>query len=158
MAGATAAPPPPPPAPAAPVPTQAVAVPTIPETPAAPSPERMAMTIPPPSRTAAAVHNLAQEYVPPQYTPPSLRHEGHGHVRVQLAALDSREAALRAWDHLAHRMPALLGGRRPIFEEAHVNGHIYWRVRTSGFASSSEANQFCDEVRNQGGACTLATF
>jgi hypothetical protein len=65
---------------------------------------------------------------------------------------------LHEWDHLTHRMPALFDGRHPIFVEAHVNGHTYWRVRTTGFASVSEANRFCDDVHAQGGACTVASF
>jgi hypothetical protein len=150
--GAVAAATPPPPAPA-PAPSAAVAVPSVPETPAASGSEKTAMTITPPSSSAARVHNLAEEY-----NPPSPRSDGHGHVRVQLAALESREAASREWDHLTRRMPGLFGGRHPIFVEAHVNGHSYWRVRTTGFASVSEANRFCDDVHAQGGACTVASF
>jgi hypothetical protein len=110
------------------------------------------MNITPPSAGAATVHNLAQEYNPP------VRSAEHGHVRVQLAALDSQEAALREWEHLTHRMPALFGGRRPIFAEAHVNGHTFWRVRTAGFASVPDATRFCHDVRAQGAACTVALF
>jgi hypothetical protein len=142
-----AAPAPPPPAP--------VVVPSVPETAAAPAPARQetAMNIPPPSATSGQVHNLAEEY-----NPPAARGNGRGRVRVQLAALDSHEAALREWDHLTHRMPSLFDGRHPIFAEAHVNGHIYWRVRTAGFASLAAANRFCDDVHAQGGACTVASF
>jgi hypothetical protein len=130
----------------------AVAVPTIPETPAPAAPQQTAMNVPPPSTAAAAVHNLAQEYTPP------VQSDEHGHVRVQLAALDSQEAALHEWEHLTHRMPGLFDGRRPIFVEAHVNGRTYWRVRTAGFGSVTEANQFCDDVRARGAACTVARF
>jgi hypothetical protein len=145
-----AVPAPPPPAPAQPA---AVSVPSVPETPAASDTEKTAMNIPPPSSGAAQVHNLAEEY-----NPPAARSDDHGHVRVQLAALDSRDAAWHEWDHLTHRMPALFDGRHPIFVEAHVNGHTYWRVRTAGFASVSEATRFCDDVHAQGGACTVASF
>ncbi len=138
---------------AAALPPPAVSVPTVPETPVRSEPQRTAMNIRPPSPGAAAVHNLAEEYNPPPAGP-----TGHGHVRVQLAALGSREAALHEWDHLAHRMPTFFRGRRPIFEEAHVNGHTYWRVRTTGFASIKEAAQFCDGLRAQGAACTVASF
>jgi hypothetical protein len=148
VVAATPAPPPP-----APAPPPAVSVPSVPETPAASGTEKTAMNIPPPSSSAAQVHNLAEEY-----NPPAARSDDHGHVRVQLAALDSRDAALHEWDHLTHRMPALFDGRHPIFVEAHVNGHTYWRVRTTGFASVSEANRFCDDVHAQGGACTVASF
>jgi hypothetical protein len=142
---AAAIPPPPPPAPA-------VSVASVPETPAMPAPEKTAMNIPPPSPGAAAVHNLAEEYTPP------VASAQHGHVHVQFGALGSQQAAARVWDHLAHRMPTLFDGRRPIFAEAHVNGHTYWRVRTAGFASVTEASRFCDDVRARGAACTVALF
>jgi hypothetical protein len=130
----------------------AVSVPTVPETPAASASQQTAMNRPPPSAGAAAVHNLAQEYTPP------VRSEEHGKVRVQLAALDTLEAALREWDHLAHRMPALFDGRHPIFAEAHVDGHTFWRVRTAGFVSTADAERFCHDVQAKGGACTVALF
>jgi hypothetical protein len=137
---------------AAPPAPPAVSVPTVPETPAPSAPQQTAMAIPPPSAAAAAVHDLSQEYHPP------VQSAAHGHVRVQLAALGSQEAALHEWARLAHRMPALFDGRRPIVAEAHVNGHTYWRVRTAGFASVSEAAQFCQDVRAHGAACAVAAF
>jgi hypothetical protein len=130
----------------------AVAVPTVPETQAPSAPQQTVMNVPPASAGAAAVHNLTREYNPPV---PSAE---DGHVRVQLAALGSQEAALREWDRLAHRMPALFDGRRPIFAEAHVNGHTFWRVRTAGFVSVIEATQFCNDVHARGAACTVAAF
>ena len=140
---------PPPAAPAAPA-AQAVLIPTVPETPAAPGGKQMAMTVPPPSKETARVHDLAQEYNPPA--------DHKGAVKVQLAALDSRDAAERAWEHLTHRMPGLFAGRRPLFVEARVNGHTYWRVRVAGFSSTSEADRFCRDVRAHGGACAVAAF
>lgn len=148
-AAAASSVPTPPPAPPAPAPA-AVAVPSIPETPAAPGSQRMAMNVPAPSRTSGQVHNLAEEYRPPV--------DRDGHVHVQLAALGSQEAATLEWQRLTHRMPALFAGRRPIYAQAHVNGHDYWRVRTAGFTSVNEAMKFCDDVRAHGGACTVASF
>ena len=130
----------------------AVTVPAVPETPAPPAPQQATMNIPSPSASGAAVHNLTQEYRPPA---PSAE---HGPVRVQLAALDSQDAALREWERLAHRMPTLFDGRHPIFAEAHVNGHTFWRVRTAGFTSVTEATQFCNDVHARGAACTVAAF
>jgi hypothetical protein len=130
----------------------AVSVPTVPETPAPSASQQPAMSVPLPSTGAAVVHNLAQEDRPPA------RSAEQGDVRVQLAALDSQDAALRQWAHLAHRMPGLFQGRRPIFAEAHVNGHTYWRVRTAGFNSTEEATRFCNDVHARGAACTVALF
>jgi hypothetical protein len=142
----------PPPAASVPTPPPAVAVPSVPETAAQPG-SGAATHIVPPSKSAARVGNLAQEYAPP------VTHSGKaGHVQVQLAALDSVDAAHAEWDHLSHRMPALFHGRSPIFMHADVNGRSFWRVRTAGFASVSTATTFCDAVRGQGGRCTVAAF
>jgi hypothetical protein len=127
--------------------TPTVTVATVPETPAPSPSQQTAMIVPPPSAGAGQTHNLAQEYNPP-VTPPE-----RGTVRVQLAALDSQEAAQREWAHLAHRMPSLFNGRRPIFA-----GHTFWRVRTAGFLTVTEATRFCADVRAQGSACTVALF
>jgi hypothetical protein len=135
------------------VPRAVVAVPAVPENPAASAPQETALNVLPPSRTSGQVHNLAEEYKPPV---PS--DAGRSHVSVQLAALDSHEAALREWDHLTHRMPSLFDGRHPIFAEAHVNGHTYWRVRTAGFTTIADAKRFCGDVHAQGRACTVASF
>jgi hypothetical protein len=140
------------PPPAASLPPPAVAVPSVPETAAQPG-SGPATHIVPPSKSAARVGNLAQEYAPPA------SHAGKGgHVQVQLAALESSDAAHAEWEHLAHRMPDLFQGRSPIFMHADVNGRSFWRVRTAGFASVSAAATFCDAVRGQGGRCTVAAF
>jgi len=146
------------PAPATPAPAQAaatqapaVSIPSVPETPAAPGSKQTAMNVPPPSKEAAKTRDLAQEYRPAAA-------DHHGPVRVQLAALDSRDAAMKEWDHLSHRMPALFDGRRPIFAQAQVNGHTWWRVRTAGFSSIAEASKFCEDVRAHGSACNVASY
>ena len=133
-------------------PSPTVSVPTVPETPAPAAAQQTALNMPPASASAAAVHNLAQENNPPGST------AARSHVRVQLAALGTEGAALHEWEQLTHRMPGLLNGRRPIFAEAHVNGHTFWRVRTSGFESVTEATRFCNDVRARGAACTVALF
>jgi Flp pilus assembly protein TadD len=74
---------------------------------------------------------------------------------VQLAALDSEDSARLEWDRLSKRMPDLLNGRQPLFSRAERDGHIFWRVRTAGFADLAEARGFCAHVRNAGNGCTV---
>lgn len=137
-------------APAAAAPSApAVAIPSVPET-AAPAGQKQTMNVPPPSNEQARTRNLAQEYTPSPGT--------GGSVKVQLAALGSKEDAERAWEHLTHRMPGLFAGRHPIFVEATVNGRTYWRVRMAGFRTRSEADKFCEDVHAHGGACAIAAF
>jgi hypothetical protein len=75
---------------------------------------------------------------------------------VQLAALDSEASAHVEWDRLSRRMPDLLNGRQPLFSRADRDGHVFWRVRTAGFADLAEARGFCVHVRAAaGGGCTV---
>lgn len=134
-------------------PAPAVSVPSVPETPAPAGNKQTAVVVPRPSKELAKPRNLAQEY-----TPPPAASVGAGGVKVQLAALGSKEAAQRAWDHLIRKMPGVLAGRHPLFVEATVNGHTYWRVRLAGFRTRADAAQFCQDVRAHGGACDVAAF
>ena len=75
---------------------------------------------------------------------------------VQLAAVDTEDAAQGEWQRLAKRMPDLLGDRRPVVQRAERDGRAVWRVRTGGFADIAEATAFCARVRAKGGACSIA--
>ncbi len=77
---------------------------------------------------------------------------------VQLAAVDSEEAAQSEWQRLARRMPDLLGDRRPVVQRSDRDGRAVWRVRTGGFTDLSDATAFCARVRVKGGACSIASF
>ena len=76
---------------------------------------------------------------------------------VQLAAVDSEDAAKAEWARLAKRMPDLLGERRPVMQRADRDGHAVWRIRTGGFADIADATGFCTKVRAKGGNCVLAS-
>jgi len=77
---------------------------------------------------------------------------------VQLAAFDSADLAEQDWGRLATRMPALFASRKPEVIRAEVHGRTLWRLRTGGFASETQALDFCVKVRGQGGDCSLAAF
>ena len=82
-----------------------------------------------------------------------------GHlIDVQLAALNSQQAANQAWETLVARMPNLLANRTPIIQKALVKGHVFWRLRVAGFASDQAAKQFCATIRAEGAACEIADF
>jgi Flp pilus assembly protein TadD len=74
---------------------------------------------------------------------------------VQLAALNSEEAAHDKWAELSTRFPALFGGRQPVYTQAERDGHTFWRVRTTGFQDVAQAQSFCARVRTAGGACAV---
>jgi len=74
---------------------------------------------------------------------------------VQLGALNSEEAAHTEWEELSKRMPDLLSTRQPAYTSIERGGHIFWRLRTSGFADIGEARKFCGHVRANGGDCEV---
>jgi len=80
-----------------------------------------------------------------------------GH-EVQLAAVSSEAAATAEWQRLSHMVPDLLGNRSPVVSQYTHEGHVYWRLRTGGFADAAEANFFCTEIRAKGLNCTPASF
>ncbi len=77
-----------------------------------------------------------------------------GH-QVQLAAVASQEAAQAEWQRLARKYPALLGNRRLEVSRFDRDGHVFWRVRTGGFADSASASAFCNQVKAKGAACEV---
>jgi hypothetical protein len=81
-----------------------------------------------------------------------------GRTQVQLAAVSSERAALNEWNRLERRMPDILGGRRPAVIRFERDGKTIWRLRTGGFADTSQARGFCEKVRAKGGNCTVAAF
>ena len=81
-----------------------------------------------------------------------------GPTQVQLAALDSEQAAMTEWQRLSHRMPDLLGSRRPAVLRAERDGKTIYRLRTGGFTDTASATAFCAQVRAKGGGCAVARF
>lgn len=81
-----------------------------------------------------------------------------GRHAVQLAALDSDQAARAEWTRLAHKAPSLFGGRTPVVVTAARDGKQFFRLRTGGFSSIADATAFCGKVKAAGIACTLADF
>ncbi len=77
---------------------------------------------------------------------------------VQIAAVDSEAAANTEWTRLQHKMPDVLGDRRPVIQHAEHDGKAIWRIRTGGFADIADATAFCAKVRAKGAGCSLASF
>jgi len=115
----------------------------------APEPIEQAPAAAPPSAVAAPP---APEPHPVHAAPAA------GGLQVQLAALESEQAARLEWQRLSKRMPELLGDRHADVQHVERGGHTLYRLRMGGFADVAAAASFCAQVRIKGAGCAIATF
>lgn len=92
---------------------------------------------------------------PPRPTKPAATGSDAG-IYVQMASLDSEQAAHSEWQHLLARWPDLFGGLRPAVFEAEVHNRTFWRLRTGGFPSVGDASDFCSRLHAAGADCWTA--
>ena len=116
----------------------------------------MAAKPPAPPTPAAAQQATAAKPAPATAAKPATAVAGG--ATVQLAAVESEEAAKAEWQRLEHRYGELLGGRAPAFSRVEHAGKTFWRVRTGGFADTAQAVLFCERVKAKGGGCSVASF
>jgi tetratricopeptide (TPR) repeat protein len=76
-----------------------------------------------------------------------------GGPAVQFAAATSEESAHSFWQSLVHRFPEALRQREPTVIRYEHDGTVFWRVRTEGFDTVSEAQALCARVRAGGQNC-----
>lgn len=82
----------------------------------------------------------------------------NGHSAVQLASLNSEDAAHAEWRKVSAAAPGLFAGKSPDISKVEVGGQTYYRLRVSGFASHADAAQFCSQITSAGGTCMPANF
>jgi hypothetical protein len=143
--------------PSAPAQTQ-VATSMAPAPPVAPAAlTTVSATTPPPAATPAAT--LAPSTPAPGAVVPGsmtiVEPADDGTIKVRIAAVPTRSAALTLWQNLAGMVPDLLTGRTPLVRMAKDHGHMGWRLGTGGFQDVAAAEQFCRRLRERGPNCTL---
>ena len=139
------------PAASAPAPDQPVKQPATPATIATPpAPEALEMSMPQIVQAAAAVRPTP---VPAPAAPSREAQAAPDGIYVQMASLDSEQAARTEWQRMRARWPDLFGDRAPAVEKAEVRDRTFWRLRTGGFSSVVDANEFCGRLRATGASC-----
>jgi SPOR domain len=116
---------------------------TRPAPPLAHSPAKAVVTAPP---AHAAVAPAAPSAAP------------SGGTQVQLAALDSAQAAMAEWDRLSKRLPELFRPHHPEVQRTDRDGKTFFRLRTGGFTDIASATAFCAQLRSKGAGCSIASF
>jgi hypothetical protein len=74
-------------------------------------------------------------------------------IYVQMASLDSEQAAHSEWKHLLAHWPDLFGSLKPAVFQAEVHNRTFWRLRTGGFPSVGDAIDFCSRLHAAGADC-----
>lgn len=135
--------------------------------PAAPSPPKpadAAITAPPPAALAPAPARAAAEASEPSSTPSRAAAVAFAPVAqptepgpaIQFAATVSEESAHTFWQSLVRRFPDALGQREPTVMRFEHGGTVFWRLRTEGFDTLTEAQTLCARMRADGQACFVA--
>ncbi len=109
------------------------------------------VTTPAPPAAAAAPAPGGVEPASMTVTEPS----DAGKIKVRIAAVPTRSAAMTLWQNLAGIAPDLLTGRTPLVRMARDNGHTSWHLGTGGFQDVAAAEQFCRKLRERGPNCAI---
>ncbi|WP_010507018.1 SPOR domain-containing protein [Komagataeibacter europaeus] len=124
---------------------------------AAPAPPPAADTpasAPPPSAAPARVEAPEPQAAPLPPPVPRASGTGTGAYGVQLAALDSQEAALKSWTRLSTRYPDVFGPYQPTVVKAERGGKTFYRLRVKGLAKA-QAVSLCEKAKAKSQACEL---
>jgi cytoskeletal protein RodZ len=79
-----------------------------------------------------------------------------GSVYVQLGAVRDPATANGEWARLTRQMPDLLGGRTLQARRVDLSAKgVYYRLQTGPFASRSDAQHLCDQIKTRGAGCMV---
>jgi hypothetical protein len=72
---------------------------------------------------------------------------------VQVAAASSEDGANAEWTRKAKTAPELFAAAEKVIVQADVNGRTVYRVRAGSFATTADADAFCNAFKAKGGEC-----
>ena len=88
--------------------------------------------------------------------PPALKPVAGGRGTVQLAAVNSEEAAKAEWARLTRRVPELAAFRPTIVKIEREGQAPIFRLRSHGLVDLAAARSLCEAVRAKGGNCVAS--
>jgi SPOR domain len=132
--------------PVAPPLTVAATPPSPPPAPAAPAKQSA-------PRTKQAAQTPAAQ---PADTPPAREAAPTGGYVVQLSSQKTEEEARASFKVLAQKYAAVFGDREPYIKRVNIpDKGTFYRANVGPFASQSEANHFCSNLKIVGGQCIV---
>ena len=116
--------------------------------PAPPAPAKQ-----PAPRTKQAAQTPAAQ---PTDTPPAREAAPTGGFVVQLSSQKTEEEARASFKVLAQKYAAVFGDREPYIKRVNIpDKGTFYRANVGPFASQSEANHFCSNLKIVGGQCIV---
>ena len=73
--------------------------------------------------------------------------------RVQLAAVDTENAAQIYWREAKTRLPDALDGVQPVFDQREVDERVFFRVWIGAFDKRADADNYCGWLKSKGQDC-----
>jgi hypothetical protein len=128
--------------------------------PVAPAPTAAATPPSPPPAPAKQPARTRQAAQPPAAQPaeaPAAREPApSGGFVVQLSSQRTEEEARASFKALATKYAAVFGDREPLIKRVNIpDKGTYYRAQVGPFASASEANHFCSNLKIVGGQCIV---
>ena len=126
---------------------------TVASTPPSPSPAPPAPAKQPAPRTKQAAQTPGAQ---PTEGPPAREAAPTGGYVVQLSSQKTEEEARASFKVLATKYAAVFGDREPYIKRVNIpEKGTFYRANVGPFATSSEANHFCSNLKIVGGQCIV---
>ncbi len=119
-------------------------------------PERSADVEPSAAESVTRPEPAAIEAAEPALPIGRFAFDASGAFLVQIAALRSEAAAVRAWDDALAGAPDIFAGAERRIQRADLGARgVFYRLRAGAFATRANASEFCAAVKANGASCIV---